>query len=185
MSRVGIQPVLLPGGVEASLSPGSLSVKGPKGNLAVSFDPSQISVEVNDGTVQVNRRDESKIARSLHGLIRSLVANAVAGVTSGFQKRLDVYGVGFRADVQGRKLTLEIGYSHSVVYEAPEGIEITTEDPQGGAQARIVVSGIDKQKVGQVAADIRFKRKPEPYKGKGIRYQDEIIHFKAGKSAVA
>ncbi len=185
MSRVGIQPVLLPGGVEASLSAGSLSVKGPKGNLAVSFDPSRISVEVNEGTVQVNRRNESKITRSLHGLIRSLVANAVAGVTSGFQKRLDVYGVGFRADVQGRKLTLEIGYSHSVVYEAPEGIEITTEDPQGGAQARIVVSGIDKQKVGQVAADIRFKRKPEPYKGKGIRYQDEIIHFKAGKSAVA
>ena len=185
MSRVGIQPVILPGGVDASLSPGSLSVKGPKGNLAVSFDPSRIAVEVNDGTVQVNRRDDSKFARSLHGLIRALVANAVTGVSSGFQKRLDVYGVGFRADVQGQKLTLEIGYSHSVVYEAPEGIEIATEDPQGGAQARIVVTGIDKQVVGQVAADIRFKRKPEPYKGKGIRYQDEIIRIKAGKTAVA
>jgi large subunit ribosomal protein L6 len=162
-----------------------VSVKGPKGNLAIAFDPAQITVDVNDESVQVGRRHESKIARSLHGLIRSLVANAVTGVTSGFQKRLDVYGVGFRADVQGRKLTLEIGYSHSVIYEAPDGVEIATEDGQGGAQARIVVSGIDKQKVGQVAADIRFKRKPEPYKGKGIRYHDEVIHFKAGKSAVS
>ena len=176
--------MLLTGGVEASLSPGLLSVKGPKGTLAVPFDPSKTTVEVNDGTVQVNRRDDSKFARSLHGLIRSLVANAVTGVSIGFQKRLDVHGVGFRVDVQGKKLTLEIGYSHSVVYEAPEGIEIATEDPPSGAQARIVVSGIDKQSVGQVAADIRCKRKPEPYKGKGIRYQDEIIHFKAGKSAV-
>jgi len=167
------------------VSPGSVSVIGPKGNLAVAFDPAQITVEVNDGSVQVGRRDESKFARSLHGLIRALVANAVTGVSNGFQKRLDVHGVGFRADVQGRKLTLEIGYSHSVVYEAPDGVEIATEDGQGGAQVRIVVSGIDKQKVGQVAADIRFKRKPEPYKGKGIRYQDEVIHFKAGKTAVA
>lgn len=167
------------------MSPGSVSVIGPKGNLAVAFDPAQITVEVNDGSVQVGRRDESKFARSLHGLIRALVANAVTGVSNGFQKRLDVHGVGFRADVQGRKLTLEIGYSHSVVYEAPDGVEIATEDGQGGAQVRIVVSGIDKQKVGQVAADIRFKRKPEPYKGKGIRYQDEVIHFKAGKTAVA
>jgi len=166
------------------VSPGSVSVIGPKGNLAVAFDPAQITVEVNDGSVQVGRRDESKFARSLHGLIRALVANAVTGVSNGFQKRLDVHGVGFRADVQGRKLTLEIGYSHSVVYEAPDGVEIATEDGQGGAQVRIVVSGIDKQKVGQVAADIRFKRKPEPYKGKGIRYQDEVIHFKAGKTAV-
>jgi len=166
------------------VSPGSVSVIGPKGNLAVAFDPAQITVEVNDGSVQVGRRDESKFARSLHGLIRALVANAVTGVRNGFQKRLDVYGVGFRADVQGCKLTLEIGYSHSVVYEAPDGVEIATEDGQGGAQVRIVVSGIDKQKVGQVAADIRFKRKPEPYKGKGIRYQDEVIHFKAGKTAV-
>ena len=166
------------------MSPGSVSVIGPKGNLAVAFDPAQITVEVNDGSVQVGRRDESKFARSLHGLIRALVANAVTGVSNGFQKRLDVHGVGFRADVQGRKLTLEIGYSHSVVYEAPDGVEIATEDGQGGAQVRIVVSGIDKQKVGQVAADIRFKRKPEPYKGKGIRYQDEVIHFKAGKTAV-
>lgn len=166
------------------MSPGSVSVIGPKGNLAVAFDPAQITVEVNDGSVQVGRRGESKFARSLHGLIRALVANAVTGVRNGFQKRLDVYGVGFRADVQGCKLTLEIGYSHSVVYEAPDGVEIATEDGQGGAQVRIVVSGIDKQKVGQVAADIRFKRKPEPYKGKGIRYQDEVIHFKAGKTAV-
>ena len=185
MSRVGIQPVPLPSGVEASLSPGSVNVKGPKGAMTVDFDPSQIALELDDGSIQVNRREETKGARSLHGLIRSLVANAVAGVCTGFQKRLDVYGVGFRADVQGQRLTLDIGYSHSVVYEAPEGIEIATEDPQGGAQARIVVSGIDKQKVGQAAADIRFKRKPEPYKGKGIRYEDEVIHFKAGKSAVA
>ncbi len=185
MSRVGIEPISLPSGVDASLCAGSISVKGPKGNLDVAFDPSQIAIELDDITVQVNRLDETKSARSLHGLVRSLVANAVTGVTAGFEKRLDVYGVGFRVDVQGKRLTLEIGYSHSVVYEAPEGVDIATEDPQGGAQARIVVSGIDKQKVGQAAADIRSKRKPEPYKGKGIRYQDEVIYFKAGKTAVA
>ena len=120
----------------------------------------------------------------MHGLIRSLIANAVTGVTEGFSKRLNVYGVGYRAELQGSRLTLHIGYSHPVIYEAPEGVELATEDGVGGAQAGIVISGIDKQKVGQAAADIREKRKPDPYKGKGIRYENEVIHWKAGKTAV-
>ena len=184
MSRVGVVPVALPQGVEVGVSTGEVKVKGPKGELQVSFDVTHLGVKVEDKVLQVTRTSEEKRARALHGLIRSLVANAVTGVTEGFSKRLDVFGVGYRVEVQGSRLTLHVGYSHPVVYEAPKGIELIAENGQGGAQARIVVQGIDKQQVGQVAADIRFKRKPEPYKGKGIRYDDEVIHLKAGKTAV-
>lgn len=185
MSRVGKQPIPVPQGVDVSVSGGNVTVKGPKGQLALEYRDELIAVDVAGEQVEVTRRVEHKEAMSLHGLTRSLVANAVHGVTEGFSKNLELFGVGYRAEAQGRKLTLNIGYSHTVEYEAPEGIEISIGDAVAGAQARIVVSGSDKQMVGQVAADIRQKRKPDPYKGKGIRYENETIHWKAGKSAVA
>jgi len=166
------------------VSAGEVQVKGPKGELKVPFDADNLEGKIEDGSLQVSRKSEEKQVRALHGLIRSLIANAVVGVTEGFSKRLDVFGVGYRAEVQGTRLTLHVGYSHPVVFEAPPGIQLALENPQGGAQARIVVSGADKQQVGQVAADIRFKRRPEPYKGKGIRYDGEVIHWKTGKAAV-
>ena len=186
MSRVGIAPIPVPQGVDVGVSTGEVKVKGPKGELAVAFDAAHLAVQLEDETVHVQRNSEEKMARSLHGLIRSLLANAVTGVTEGFFKRLEVHGVGYRAEVQGGNLTLNLGYSHPIVYEAPEGIEVATEDASAssGAQVFIVVRGIDKQKVGQVAADIRDMRKPDPYKGKGVRYENEVIHFKAGKTAV-
>jgi len=185
MSRVGKVPVPVPSGVEVSAETSDLRVKGPKGELRVPLRADVLGVAVEDSSVSVTRKSESKEAMALHGLIRSLIANAVMGVTVGFSKRLNIYGVGFRAEVQGSKLTMHIGYSHPVIYDAPDGVELATEDGKGGAQAGIVISGIDKQKVGQAAADIREKRKPDPYKGKGIRYENEVIHWKAGKTAVA
>jgi len=184
VSRIGKQPVVVPGGVQVGVAGATVTVKGPKGELSVPFRSDRIEVAVEDAAVVVQRKSEEKESMALHGLTRSLIANAVSGVTQGFSKRLDVHGVGFRAEIQGRKLTLHIGYSHPVVYDVPEGIELSEENPTGGAQARIVVQGIDKQRVGQVAAEIRDKRRPDPYKGKGIRYEDEIIHWKAGKAAV-
>ena len=184
MSRIGVLPVVLPQGVEVRLDISDLTIRGPKGELGMSFDPVQLDVKLENQHVRVYRKSDEKSVRALHGLTRSLIANAVTGVTRGFAKRLDIFGVGFRAEIQGRRLTLYIGYSHPVVYEAPEGIELTTDTPVQGAQIRIVIQGIDKQKVGQAAADIRNKRKPDPYKGKGIRYEDEVIHWKAGKTAV-
>ncbi len=184
MSRVGKVPVSVPSGVDVSAEASDLRVKGPKGELRVPLRSDVIGVTVEDSSVSVARKSESKEAMAMHGLIRSLIANAVTGVTVGFSKRLNVYGVGFRAELQGSKLTLHIGYSHPVIYDAPDGVELATEDGVGGAQAGIVISGIDKQKVGQAAADIREKRKPDPYKGKGIRYENEVIHWKAGKTAV-
>lgn len=185
MSRVGKQPIPVPQGVDVTVQGAGVKVKGPKGQLEMSFRSDFVDVAVADSQVQVTRQSEVKQAMALHGLTRSLVANAVQGVTEGFSKNLELFGVGYRAEAQGRKLTLNIGYSHVVDYMAPEGIDITIGDAVPGAQARIVISGIDKQMVGQVAADIRQKRKPDPYKGKGIRYENEVIHWKAGKSAVA
>lgn len=184
MSRIGVLPVFFPQNVEVEVSIAEVKVKGPKGELRIPFDSALLDIAVEDQTVRVSRKVDDKRARALHGLVRSLIANAVTGVTKGFSKRLDVFGIGYRAEVQGNRLILNIGYSHPVIYEAPKGIEIALEEPQGGAQTRIVVKGADKQQVGQVAADIRFKRKPEPYKGKGIRYENEVIHWKAGKAAV-
>ena len=185
MSRVGINPISVPQGVEIAVKTGEVAVKGPKGALEVPFNASQLEVQLRDSVVQVQRKSEEKKTRALHGLIRTLIANAVTGVTEGFSKRLDIFGVGYRAEVQGKKLTLYLGHSHPIVYETPEGIELSTEDAVAGsgAQIRVVVRGIDKQQVGQVAADIRDKRKPDPYKGKGVRYEDEVIHWKAGKAA--
>lgn len=185
MSRVGKVPVQFPSGVEVSAEASDLRVKGPKGELRVPLMADVIGVTVEDSAVRVARKTETKEAMAMHGLTRSLIANAVTGVTVGFSKRLNVYGVGFRAEAQGAKLTLHIGYSHPVIYEAPDGVELTAEAGSEGAQAGIIVSGIDKQKVGQAAADIRDKRKPDPYKGKGIRYDNEVIHWKAGKTATA
>ncbi|MEW6752220.1 MAG: 50S ribosomal protein L6 [Candidatus Latescibacterota bacterium] len=184
MSRIGIAPVVVPQGVEAGAVDGQVRVKGPKGELTVPYNAAVLVVECGDGSVRVARKSEEKSVRALHGLTRSLIANAVTGVTEGFSKRLDLFGVGYRAEAQANRLTLYVGLSHPVVYQPPPGIQVATSDGQGGAQVRITVSGIDKQQVGQAAADIRFKRKPEPYAGKGIRYENEVIHWKAGKAAV-
>lgn len=183
MSRIGVMPVTLPGGVEIGITSDAVSVKGPKGEMRVPLNGTVLDAQIADGVLRVSRKSDEKPVKALHGLTRSLLANAVTGVTQGFVKKLEVFGVGYRAEVKGSTLTLNIGYSHPVVYEAPKGIELALEDVQGGAQTRIVVRGMDKQQVGQVAADIRLTRRPEPYKGKGIRYENEVIHWKAGKAA--
>ena len=144
MSRIGSTPVTLPQGVEVKIGEAEVSVKGPKGQLQVPFVAEHLDVALQDGDVAVSRKSEDKKARALHGLTRTLIANAVSGVTEGFSKNLDVFGVGYRAEVQGRELTLQVGYSHPVVYQAPEGIEIVVSAGVGGAQARIVIQGIDK-----------------------------------------
>jgi large subunit ribosomal protein L6 len=184
VSRIGNAPIVVPQGVEVSVAGAEVAVKGPKGQLQVPFVVEHLAVDKQDADLVVTRKSDEKLARSLHGLTRTLIANAVSGVTEGFFKNLDLFGVGYRAEVQGNKLTLNIGYSHTVVYEAPDGIEIEVTNGVGGGQARIIIKGADKQMVGQVAADIRFKRRPEPYKGKGIRYENEVIHWKQGKAAV-
>jgi large subunit ribosomal protein L6 len=185
LSRIGNAPVSLPQGVDVKITENQVSVKGPKGLVEVPFIVDHISVKEEDGTLSVVRKNEEKRARALHGLTRSLLANAVTGVSEGFSKNLDLHGVGWRAEAKGSKLTLNVGYSHPVVYDAPTGVTLSVGEGQGGAQARITIQGADKQVVGQVAADIRFKRKPEPYKGKGIRYEDEIINWKQGKTAAS
>ena len=178
MSRIGRMPIPLEGGVEVKLATGTIEVKGPKGALSVPV-PDGITVELAEGEAQVKRRDDSKPQRSLHGLTRALLANAVTGVTKGFSKRLEVRGVGYRAEVSGKSLNLSLGFSHPVIYPIPEGIEIKVE-----RNTQLEVSGFDRQQVGQVAAEIRSLRKPDPYKGKGVRYAGEHIRMKAGKSGV-
>lgn len=175
MSRIGKQPVTLPDGVTASVEGQSVSVKGPKGELAfVAGD--EVDIRLEDGRITVAPRDETKKGRSAWGLSRTMVANLVEGVTKGFERRLEINGVGYRAAVQGEDLQLALGYSHELRYPIPEGIKIETPRP-----TEIVVSGADRQKVGQVAAEIRDFRRPEPYKGKGVKYADEQIHRKEGK----
>jgi large subunit ribosomal protein L6 len=177
MSRIGKLPITIPSGVEVKVEDGNLvTVKGPKGSLERKL-PAEISVAVNDNEVVVTRPSDLKKHRALHGLTRTLVANMVEGVTNGFSKVLEINGVGYRAQKQGKKLILSLGYSHPVEMEDPEGVESTLE-----GQNKITVSGIDKEKVGQYAAEIRFKRPPEPYKGKGIKYSDEVIRRKEGKT---
>jgi len=178
MSRVGSNPIELPGGVEVDSGPDNVTVKGPKGTLSVSFDD-RIGVAVKDGVVTVSRSDDEREARALHGLSRSLLNNMVLGVSQGFSKELRAEGVGYRANLQGRRLELQVGFSHPVHIDAPEGINFEVPEP-----TRIIVSGIDKQLVGQVAADVRRVRPPEPYKGKGIRYVNEYVRRKAGKAGV-
>jgi large subunit ribosomal protein L6 len=172
-------PIPLPAGVEARLDGDRLEVKGPKGVLEHRI-PKGIQVEVADGVIRVQRESDRRPHRALHGLTRTLVANMVTGVTEGFRKQLEIVGVGYRAEVQGNVLNLTLGYSHPVRYPIPEGIGITVE-----RNVLITVEGIDKQKVGQVAAEIRAFRKPEPYKGKGIRYVGEHVRRKVGKGSAA
>jgi large subunit ribosomal protein L6 len=177
MSRIGKQPIPVPAGVNVSLDPGRVMIAGPLGTLEQHV-PQRISIEQADGEIVVKRPTERGEDRALHGLTRSLVANMVEGVTKGFEKRLEIQGVGYRAALRGTDLELSVGYSHPVVMKAQLGI--TFEVP---APTQIVVKGIDKQQVGQIAAEIRRVRPPEPYKGKGIRYQGEQVRRKVGKRA--
>ncbi|MBW2039357.1 MAG: 50S ribosomal protein L6 [Deltaproteobacteria bacterium] len=176
MSRIGKTPIPVPQGVEVKLEGSTLEVKGPKGTLSHTI-PEGIFLQTEDGMIYVKRNGDAKRVRSLHGLTRTLIANIVTGVTQGFEKRLEIVGIGYRANLQGRTLQLSLGYSHPVTYSLPEGIEVVME-----GQTKITVKGIDKQKVGQAAAEIRGFRRPEPYKGKGIRYAGEQIRRKAVKA---
>jgi len=177
MSRIGKNPVPIPDGVEVSMEGRTLRVKGPRGELEQEIHP-DITVVIEDGHVKVTRSDDEREHRALHGLFRSLIANMVRGVTEGYQRRLEIVGVGYRAAKQGDGLRLLLGYSHPIDVAAPDGITFDVPTP-----TRITVSGANKQQVGQVAADIRALRKPEPYKGKGIRYEGELIRRKSGKAA--
>jgi large subunit ribosomal protein L6 len=177
MSRIGRSPIELPAGVSVSISPGRVMVNGPLGELSQEV-PQRMTIEQDDGTLTVTRPTDRGEDRALHGLTRTLVANMVEGVTKGFEKRLEIQGVGYRASMRGTALELNVGFSHTVVKDAPAGI--TYEVP---TQTEIVVKGIDKQQVGQVAAEVRKVRPPEPYKGKGIRYQGEYVRRKVGKRA--
>ncbi len=177
MSRIGKQPIPVPSGVEVKIDGSTVAVKGPKGELSQTFSD-VISIEMEDGILVVSRPDDSRTARSLHGLTRTLVSNMVTGVSSGFSKNLEIVGVGYRAAMKGNDIELQLGFSHPVVVIAEPGITFTVPAP-----TKITVSGIDKQRVGQVAADIRKWRKPEPYKGKGVRYEGEYVRRKLGKAA--
>lgn len=176
MSRVGDVPVQIPSGVNVSTEGQTVTVKGPLGELSMEY-LSKLKVEVEDGQILVKRKKNDAISRSLHGLTRSLLANMVAGVEKGWQKRLELVGVGYRAQIAAEKLTLAVGFSHPVEFTAPEGITFKVED-----NTKVVISGIDKEKVGQMAASIRKVRPPEPYQGKGIRYSGEYVRRKAGKA---
>jgi large subunit ribosomal protein L6 len=177
MSRIGLKPVVVGTGVDVSVASGVVKVKGPKGTLE-QFIARDVKIEVRDGQVFCAREVESKAAKAAHGLMRSLIANMVKGVTTGFSRALDIVGVGYRAEASGQKLTLSVGYSHPVVMQVPEGLKVRADGP-----TRVVVEGADKQRVGQFAAEIRKVRPPEPYKGKGIRFAEEQIRRKVGKSA--
>jgi large subunit ribosomal protein L6 len=177
MSRIGKQPIEIPDGVNVAVDPGRVTVNGPLGELTQQL-PVRIKVEKEDGQLVVTRPTDRGDDRALHGLTRSLVANMVEGVTKGFEKRLQIQGVGYRATLRGTALELNVGFSHSVVIDAPAGIEF--EVP---TQTEIVVKGIDKQQVGEIAAEVRDVRPPEPYKGKGIRYEGEYVRRKVGKRA--
>lgn len=175
MSRIGKLPITIPSGVTITVDSDVLTVKGPKGELTVPH-LSDVTVAEQDGSMVVTRKDDERIAKAQHGLQRSLLFNAVEGVTKGFEKKLEVNGVGFRVNMAGADLEMSLGFSHPVKYKAPEGIQISAN------KMEITVSGIDKQKVGQAAAEIRALKKPEPYKGKGIKYANEQILRKAGKT---
>ena len=176
MSRIGKLPIVIPAGVDVSIDGSTVTVKGPKGELARTVHPN-MKVEKDGAVITVTRPDDKKENRSLHGLTRTLIANMVYGVNEGFKKELEINGIGYRAAKQGKQLVMNIGYSHQVVMDEPEGITIEVPAPN-----KIVVLGADKQRVGQFAAEIREKRPPEPYKGKGIKYADEVIRRKEGKA---
>ncbi len=178
MSRIGVLPIPLPKGVTVEVKPEEVAVKGPRGELSQKYSR-DVSVEVNDDVVVVRRRDDTKISKSMHGLYRNLIRNMVTGVSEGFTRTLLINGVGYRAEVQGNILVLNLGYSNPVEYPIPEELSIACDGP-----TKIIVSGNSKQQVGQVAAEIRSVRPPEPYKGKGVRYEDEYVRRKVGKAGV-
>jgi large subunit ribosomal protein L6 len=177
MSRIGKKPVAIPSNVTVTVDGSTVKVKGPKGELTRTFDPT-MKIRVEGNEVIIDRPSEEKRDRAMHGLTRALLANMVTGVTEGFKKTLEIVGVGYKAEKRGKNLVVTVGYSHPVNYPEPTGITLTTPAP-----TTIVIEGIDKQKVGQVAAELREFRPPEPYKGKGIRYQGEQVRRKAGKTA--
>jgi large subunit ribosomal protein L6 len=176
MSRIGKRPIPIPDKVTVTIKGQTVSVKGPKGELSRDLVP-EVTVEQADSTVIVKRRDESRIARQRHGLSRTLVSNMVEGVSQGFQKRLEIQGVGYRAQMQGNNLALSVGYSHPVTITPPAGVQLAVEN-----NTNVIISGIDKESVGNIAAQIRAVRPPEPYKGKGIRYSGEFVRRKVGKA---
>lgn len=176
MSRIGKKPIPVPGKVTVTLDGQSVTVKGPKGELARVL-PTGVLIQQEGDTIVVERQDDSRRARERHGLCRTLIANMIEGVSNGFQKRLEIQGVGYRAQVQGRNLNMNLGYSHPVTFEPPEGVQFAVE-----SNTNVIVSGIDKEIVGNMAAKIRAARPPEPYKGKGVRYAGERIRRKAGKA---
>lgn len=177
MSRVGRQPIPLPDGVTAKVDGARVTVKGPKGEMSGSFDP-ELTIELAEGELRVTRPTDQARHRSRHGLTRSLIANMVQGVTEGFERSLEIHGVGYRVQQKGKNIELSVGFSNNVLFEAPEDIDLVVESP-----TLLHVRGVDKQQVGEVAARIRKVRPPEPYKGKGIRYRDEHVRRKAGKAA--
>lgn len=179
MSRIGRKPIDIPGGVEISVKPGEVTVKGPKGELVQEISP-DMTVKVDGDVVTVERPTDRGPHRALHGLTRSLVANMIEGVTNGYEKTLEIQGVGYRAAMDGKDLVLNVGFSHPVRFEAPDGVSYALD-----GQTKIAVLGIDKQAVGEEAARIRRTRPPEPYKGKGIRYEGEVVRRKAGKAGKA
>ncbi|MCL2698826.1 MAG: 50S ribosomal protein L6 [Defluviitaleaceae bacterium] len=179
MSRIGKMPVVIPAGVDVKLETGNkITVKGPKGTLSRKL-VDDMNIAIEDGQITVTRPSDLKRHKALHGLTRTLISNMVVGVTEGYTKTLEIIGVGYRAAKEGKKLTLALGYSHPIVMTDPEGI---SSELEGVNKNRIIITGIDKEKVGQYAAEIRAKREPEPYKGKGIRYADEKVRRKAGKA---
>ena len=179
MSRIGRKPIVIPAGVDVKVEGNTVTVKGPKGELSQSFS-SSISIKLEDGQIVVSRPSDDKEYRSLHGLTRTLVSNMVIGVTEGFKKELEIQGVGYRAQKQGSDLVMNLGYSHQVIMSDTEDVQTEVPSPN-----KIIVTGADKQKVGQFAANIREKRPPEPYKGKGIRYAGEFVAHKEGKAGKA
>ena len=179
MSRIGRKPVAIPSGVTVEVNGNKIAVKGPKGELTYEHLP-QVQVKVEEGQVVVERKNELDDARAFHGLTRQLVNNMVIGVSEGYTKKLEIIGVGYKAAAKGKVLTLNLGHSHPIDFQVPEGIEITQDEKN---KKILVITGISKQLVGQVASDIRAFRPPEPYKGKGVKYMDEVIRRKAGKTA--
>lgn len=178
MSRIGVLPIVIPQGVTVEVKPREVHVKGPRGELSQTYSR-EVSVDVNEDLITVKRKDDAKISKSMHGLYRNLIRNMVTGVSEGFTKNLLINGVGYRAEVQGKVLVLNLGYSNPVEYPIPDELSISCDGP-----TRIIVNGIDKQRVGQVASEIRSVRPPEPYKGKGVRYEDEYVRRKVGKAGV-
>jgi len=177
MSRIGKKPILISKGIKISRTGNSFEVSGPKGKLAVAVE-GDIDVAISDSEITISRRNELKKNKALHGLYRSLLQNMITGVTEGFSKKLELVGIGYRAEMKGKSLVLQLGYSHPIVFNAPEGVNLEVSGTNN-----IVISGIDKQLVGLIAAKIRTFRPPEPYKGKGIKYENEVIRRKAGKTA--